>query len=92
MLRQELSSAPHSDGMHYFKALEWFQVGEYRITFKPKIYDGKRQRPEFEHAQPLVYIVKVTDPGIYRHHAQPICPYLWLPHRKDQQINSSEFE
>ena len=28
------SMTPFKDGMHYFRAIEWRQVGEYRVTFR----------------------------------------------------------
>jgi hypothetical protein len=60
MLMRE-NSVPWKDGLHYFRALEWRQVGQYRITFKLT-----QLRKEWADANvsitPLTFFVTVEDP------------------------------
>ena len=53
-----VSTEPWSNGLHYFKALDWRSVGQYRVAF---FAHGSR-RSELE---PLNYFVRVSDPGAF---------------------------
>ena len=59
MILQRTSAKPYRDGMHYFRALEWRQVGAYRITFKLALNSKARCAVALA---PLSYCITVSDP------------------------------
>ena len=63
MLYSRVSQVVWKDGMHYFNAIDWRQVGHYRVTFR--LTSTFSAGPKYEAAvatPPLNYLVAVEDP------------------------------
>jgi len=58
VILERTSVKPYKDGMHYFKAVEWRQVGGYRITFKLSSPRNADTAP----VASLTYLITVSDP------------------------------
>ncbi len=56
------TSVAWKNGLHYFKSIDWQQVGQYRMTIKPS---GMKRFGGDENVQTLQHIIRCADPGMF---------------------------